>query len=78
MEKEKERDWAQEAGEGWTREREKNMLKDRTGEKRGGKKNPRDGKHYINSEKLAAPSTRPISNGSTHYDNCILRIYKTK
>lgn len=63
---------------GWTREREKNMLKDRMGEKRGGKKNPRDGKHYINSEKLAAPSTRPISNGSTHYDNCILRIYKTK
>lgn len=42
-----------------------------------GKKNPRDGKHYINSEMLA-PSTRPISNGSTHYDNCILRIYKTK
>lgn len=65
---------------GWTREREKNMPKDRTGEgKKGGqgKKNPRDGKHYINSEMLA-PSTRPISNGSTHYDNCILRIYKTK
>lgn len=57
----------QEAGRGWTREREKNMLKDREEEgrkgkkKEEGKKNPRDGKHYINSEMLAPSWARDAS-----------------
>lgn len=34
---------------------------------------------YIFREALAPVDwSRPNSNGSTHYDNCILRIYKTK
>lgn len=77
--KRKGRDSGRRKPRGWTREREKNMLKDRR--EGDGKKNPRDGEEALYKFRDACAlvgSTRPISNGSTHYDNCILRIYKTK
>lgn len=60
---------------GWARAR-KNMLKDKVEKKRVSRTQK---PLYIFREALAPVDwSRPNSNGFTHYDNCILRIYKTK